>query len=186
MTAEPITTNELIIKVNTMDDTVVKNLSSANYSFVIGRNNGGNLSGAGQTCIGIDTAAVGSNIVVIGRQSTSKKSGASASGTVCIGARSNVEGNGAIHLGAFGTNTEAGTFTVSLSTSGVYGEQVQYKMLDMTGVIPGGRLAHQGAGAPTTATVGSVGQFYVDTTNKDAYICVDDASSTYTWKKITP
>lgn len=36
-------------------------------------------------------------------------------------------------------------------------------------------------------TSGTVGQLYVDTTNKDAYICVEsDGSSTYTWKKITP
>lgn len=44
-----------------------------------------------------------------------------------------------------------------------------------------------GASAPTTSTVGILGKIYIDTTNKDAYICVEADSSvpTYTWKKIT-
>lgn len=44
-----------------------------------------------------------------------------------------------------------------------------------------------GTGAPTTSTAGSVGQFYVDTANQDAYICVkaDTITPEYIWKKIT-
>ena len=44
------------------------------------------------------------------------------------------------------------------------------------------------ASAPTDdVTVGYLGQIYIDTINKDAYICVesDDSNSTYTWKQIT-
>lgn len=41
--------------------------------------------------------------------------------------------------------------------------------------------------APTTATVGRLGQIQIDTTNADAYMCVavDDVAPAYTWKKIT-
>ena len=43
----------------------------------------------------------------------------------------------------------------------------------------------RGTTAPTTATAGSVGQFYVDTKNKVGYMCVSAADSTYVWKRIT-
>lgn len=41
--------------------------------------------------------------------------------------------------------------------------------------------------APTTATVGTLGKIFIDTTNADAYMCVavDDVTPSYTWKKIT-
>lgn len=42
-----------------------------------------------------------------------------------------------------------------------------------------------GATAPDTTTVGILGKIYIDTTNNDAYMCVNVSGSTYTWKKIT-
>lgn len=41
--------------------------------------------------------------------------------------------------------------------------------------------------APTTATVGRLGQIYIDTTSATAYMCtaVDDVTPSYTWKAIT-
>lgn len=39
-----------------------------------------------------------------------------------------------------------------------------------------------GAGAPTTATVGVVGQMYVNTTDGSIYACTAVSGSTYTWK----
>lgn len=45
-----------------------------------------------------------------------------------------------------------------------------------------------GASSPTDdVTIGYLGQIYIDTTNKDAYICVesDPTIPTYTWKQIT-
>lgn len=41
--------------------------------------------------------------------------------------------------------------------------------------------------APTTATVGRLGQIFIDTTNADAYMCVavDSVTPSYTWKQIT-
>lgn len=42
--------------------------------------------------------------------------------------------------------------------------------------------------APTTSTVGSLGKIRIDTTNNDAYMCVevDSVTPAYTWKKLTP
>lgn len=40
-----------------------------------------------------------------------------------------------------------------------------------------------GASAPTTATVGKVGQLYLDTTESDVYICTD-ATNPYVWEEI--
>ena len=39
-------------------------------------------------------------------------------------------------------------------------------------------------GAPTTATVGTVGQLLEDTTNGDLYICTAISGSTYTWEEV--
>lgn len=38
--------------------------------------------------------------------------------------------------------------------------------------------------SPTTATVGIVGQCYIDLTNQKYYICTSASDSTYTWKEI--
>ena len=37
---------------------------------------------------------------------------------------------------------------------------------------------------PTTSTIGIVGQKYLDTTNKEYYICTSINDSTYTWQKL--
>lgn len=39
--------------------------------------------------------------------------------------------------------------------------------------------------APTTSTVGSVGDICIDTTNGDVYICIGVSGSTYTWSQIS-
>lgn len=44
-----------------------------------------------------------------------------------------------------------------------------------------------GAGAPTTSTVGAVGEFYFDTTNKELYQCTGNSGTeplTYSWQKV--
>lgn len=43
----------------------------------------------------------------------------------------------------------------------------------------------KGTAAPTTSTVGSIGQFYVDTATGTGYMCVGVSGSAYTWKQIT-
>lgn len=44
-------------------------------------------------------------------------------------------------------------------------------------------LVISGAGAPTTSTVGTVGQLYQDTTNGKLYICTD-ATNPYVWEEV--
>ena len=129
-------------------------------------------TGAHSIAFGSNTGASGDNGISIGYYTQ-------APGDNSIGIGGSAQGNYSIQLG-YGTNGTANTFSVGLSNN------LNVRLLDSSGNIPGPRMALQGAAAPGTSTAGSVGQFYIDTTNQDAYICVSDASSTYTWKKITP
>lgn len=45
-------------------------------------------------------------------------------------------------------------------------------------------LLISGAGAPTTSTVGTIGQLYEDTTNGKLYQCTAVSGSTYTWSEV--
>lgn len=45
--------------------------------------------------------------------------------------------------------------------------------------------ALNGTTAPTNATVGSLGQIYVDTVADEGYVCTNINSNVYTWRKIT-
>lgn len=45
-------------------------------------------------------------------------------------------------------------------------------------------LAFKNAGAPTTSTVGTVGQLLEDTTNGKLYICTDTTGGSYTWTEV--
>ena len=153
--------------------------AAANYSVAVGNNakttSNGVAVGLSANVGGSSThgVAIGSNAKVI----------AGSTRAISIGAGAETTGQAAIQLG-YGFNTTAKTFNVGFYDAST---PTNWQLLDgATGTIPGPRMALQAAGAPTTATVGTVGQFYVDTTNQDAYICVSDASSTYTWKKITP
>ena len=136
-------------------------------------------------------SASGDRSIAIGyqAQATSGRALAVGSGAHATGNYSSAYGAGAYATGASNIQLGLGTNSTDNSLSvGFYNNNspVNYQLLDSSGNIPGPRMALQGAAAPDTSTVGSVGQFYVDTTNQDAYICVSDASSTYTWKKITP
>lgn len=44
-------------------------------------------------------------------------------------------------------------------------------------------ISKSGSGAPSTSTVGTVGQLYQDTTNGDLYICTD-ATNPYVWEEV--
>jgi hypothetical protein len=52
--------------------------------------------------------------------------------------------------------------------------------IKLNGIEEGATKDLRGAGAPTTATVGKLGQHYFDTTGKKEYICTN-ATSPYTW-----
>lgn len=150
----------------------LKNTATGSNSICILGNASGDASGSRSVAIGTDSYASQNNCVAIGNY-------AAATGytSVAVG-MCQATANYAIQLGT-GKNGDANTFSVGLSTS------TNYRMLNSDGTIPGERMALQGTEAPTTATVGSVGQFYVDTTNQIGYICVSAADSTYVWKQIT-
>lgn len=158
------------------------NLATGSHALSVGSISQAN-TGWAITTFGDSCRPSGSAITLVGYKAEAYNGPTAA---VVVGCDSKAKATGSIHLGCYGENNVAGTFTVSLSTDGNWQNTHNYTMCDADGYIPGARMSIQAAGAPTTSTAGTVGQFYVDTTNKDAYICVDDTSSTYTWKKITP
>lgn len=175
------TWNDLIENLTTVDTSyniggTITNNSNVEQSNVVAIGNSTRAASQYATAIGDNARAIGNSTTAIGRNTNASGAQSTAIG---YGATVNSGKSYAIQIGK-GTNAEASTFCVGLSASD------NYKLLDADGTIPGPRMSLQAAGAPTTSTAGTVGQFYVDTTNQDAYICVSDASSTYTWKKITP
>lgn len=156
--------------------------NTSNYSMAIGMN--ARAAGSG-TAVGLNARHWGScnYSTSLGREATigvSPSTGANYA--MALGGQAVATANGAIQIGK-GTNSTASSLSVGLVDGS--GNGSSYTLLKSDGKIPGERMALQGAGAPTTATVGSVGQFYVDTTNQVGYMCVSDASSTYVWKQIT-
>ena len=117
------------------------------------------LSGSGATAFGGYTKAQGNKATALG-----------------FGAKATAVS--AIQIGN-GTNAAANTMSVALSDS------LNVQLLDSSGKIPGERMSLQGTTAPTASTVGSIGQFYVDTATSTGYMCVGVSGSTYTWKQIT-
>lgn len=59
--------------------------------------------------------------------------------------------------------------------------------LDVNGVRGDIPVTQVGSGAPTTSTVGAVGQFYMDKSTNDytLYKCVNVSNGVYTWTKIS-
>ena len=181
--------------------------SSAKNSIRIGNSNGG---GYCSVIITPDGSFVNSNVensIAIGPQ-VIVQSGVE--NGIAIGNASQVSGFGGIAIGAgaeailpqsvaLGRKAKAtvkGQFDISTrATTNTDGyNNSQYRLL--TGLYDP-QSAHDAAtkgyvdpttdsSAPTTATVGRLGQIQIDTTNADAYMCVavDDVTPSYTWKKI--
>lgn len=145
---------------------------------------------------------VNQNPIAIGASATSGGNNGIAIGTLSVGARSGValgdhaNANylrGSVALGAYSQPTSAGEVNIGTTqTSEGYGSS-NYRLLTgvhdpqsahdaaTKGYVDGKVLT--GAGAPTTSTVGTVGQIYEDTTNGDLYICID-ATNPYVWEQV--
>lgn len=133
------------------------------------------------TAIGNYASTYGANNVSIGRETECY-----GTSNICLGpwAKTSSSDTGVMQIGSNRTGYE----TLGYNNS-------QYRLL--TGLYdPQG--AHDAAtkgyvdptsdsSAPTTATVGRLGQIQIDTSNNDAYMCVavDSVTPAYTWKKIT-
>lgn len=177
----------------------------------------GTSSNAGEDstiAIGKNSLASASSSIAIGSGSSSNKTtasktqaiaigvGAQASGyaSIALGRAAVASGGGGISLGAYTPDGGKGVFNIGGIAAQHYSDcgynNSAYRLL--TGLYDP-QNAHDAAtkgyvdpstdvSAPTTSTVGRLGQIYVDTTNSDAYMCVavDDITPAYTWKKITP
>lgn len=128
--------------------TILGNASSSNQAVNIGYDS---WAASDDTCaIGYRACATGHGTTSIGyncflgnnleeRTAVGANVSANAKGATLIGYNSGVLGVGAIQLGARGSNSEAGTFKVSLSTDGI--TYTNYKLLGSTGLVPPERHA---------------------------------------------
>lgn len=155
--------------------------------------------------IGEGTNAGGSNSITIGayaktlNQSVALGYGAEATGLNGVALGYGAKAGAVNSIGfAFSNATTQGQMNLQLTgaqSSNGYNNSA-YRLI--RGVYDG-QQAHDAATvgqitplsdstAPTTATVGRLGQIFIDTTNADAYMCVavDDVTPSYTWKKISP
>lgn len=140
------------------------------------------------TQVGYITNANASNATAIGEASVAQQEGATA-----LGKSAECQAKGSVSLGTYSTNSVAGTVSVN-STDTQYGyNSSNYRKI--TGVHDGENL-HDCAtvaqanllstSAPTTSTVGVLGQLYTDTTNMHTYQCTaidttNPSNPSYTW-----
>ena len=157
-------------------DALVNNetqIKSSKNNFMAGgslANNNGNYNVAigHQTQLGINDSSV-----VIGRNSSSTMQS-----SVAIGHSAGVRGIGSfgIQLGQ-GTNSTPNSFQVN--GDNIYKTDTHtltVQNAEINGTPAYGVLS--GTSAPTTTTVGAVGQFYLDTTNKKLYQCMSITTET--------
>lgn len=137
--------------------------------------------------IGQTTSATGGTSVVVGRNSNVAGNGGVAVGGYCSAGADN-----SIALGRGASATSQGQFDISVNGTGVYSDSgynnSNYRLI--SGVYDG-QSAHDAAtvaqgntlstSAPTTSTVGVLGQLYTDTTNMHTYQCTAISGGTYTW-----
>lgn len=115
---------------------------------------------------------------------------------VAIGRDARSSHGGSVALGAFSDTSAVGEVNIGTSSASYgYTGNSNYRLLtglydpqsDHDAATKGYVDPTTDSSAPTTATVGRLGQIQIDTTNNDAYMCVavDDVTPAYTWKKIT-
>ena len=99
---------------------------------------------------------------------------ASATGSVALGANATASTQGEVNIGTSYTSYGYNSSNYRLLT-GLYDGQSAH---DAATVAQGNTLA---TSAPTTSTVGVLGQLYTDTTNMHTYQCTAISGDTYTW-----
>lgn len=128
------------------------------------------------TAVGPEAVAKGNRSLALGANSS-----ATYTGSVAVGAGAN-----ATSVGQFDIGTLYGSYGYNSSNyrllTGVYDPQSAHDAATKGYVDP-----TTDSSAPTTATVGRLGQIQIDTTTATAYMCVeaDDVTPSYTWKQIT-
>lgn len=151
--------------------------------------------------IGYGSSALGDNAISIGRSSAANSNSTICVGysstagdrAIAIGGSTSASGSGSIALGHGALAQNAGEVSVGTSYKQCGYNSSNYRLI--SGVYDGqsahdaatkGQLdsiAIKNAGAPTTSTVGTVGQLLEDTTNGKLYICTD-ATNPYVWEEV--
>lgn len=140
-----------------------------------------NSGGTNAVAIGNDTDAGSDRSVALGP--SAKISGSPYSVALAFGAVEHQQGVFQIGLNRYpGQATSGYNNSAYRLLTGVYDPQSAHDAATKGYVDP-----TTDSSAPTTATVGRLGQIYIDTTNADAYMCVavDTVTPSYTWKQIT-
>lgn len=151
--------------------------TTASYSVAIGNYASANVNYA--VALGNNSAAYAQSCVAVGYGALAGNS-SSCYYSIAIGREAKTQAPYAIQLGQ-GTNNTANTFSVGLSSSN------NYQLLNSSGEIPEARMAQviiSGASDPTTATVGTIGQLYKNTTDGGIFKCTDTTGSVYTWEEL--
>lgn len=170
--------------------------SEGNGSITI-RTEGNGATSAGAIAIGNNTQARSNFAVVLG---SGVDTGENNIGAVCVGYYSGAIAPYSVAMGAGSKASVQGEFSIGDSTRTNLYNGTGYRLLTNVydpqsdhdaatkGYVDGKVLS--GAGAPTTSTVGTVGQLYEDSTNGDLYICTaivpgtDPDPDTYTWVEV--
>lgn len=140
--------------------------------------------GTGSYAYGQDSVSLGSSTNAI------------ANGAISIGTFSNSRAKGAVALGSFSYANNAGEINVGVANQSYLNHSYNNSGYRLLSGVYDGQSAHdavtkgqldsiaiQNAGAPTTSTVGTVGQLLEDTTNGKLYICTD-ATNPYVWEEV--
>ena len=157
------------------------------------------ISGANTIAMGRGSRATEAQAIAIGGANNGNTQ-ATGSNAIAIGSKSSATGAHSIALGDEASATIAGQFDIGLSQNAFGYNNSHYRLL--TGLYDG-QSAHDAAtvgqlngkvltnaGAPTTSTVGTVGQILEDTTNGKLYICTAIVPGTapnpdtYTWEEV--
>lgn len=176
------------IAIGCMDSSyaIVGSNGRSNYSLVVGRDA---LSGRGDGNVVLGTSA-------------QANSGQNTGYDVAVGYSANAGAGSYTHsvaLGSYATSTRSGEVNIGTGSSGNGYNSTNYRVLggvhdpvdahdaatkgyvdahDAATVAQGNTLA---TSAPTTSTVGVLGQLYTDTTNMHTYQCTAISGDTYTW-----
>lgn len=121
------------------------------------------------TAVGPEATAKGNRSLALGANSL-----ATCTGSVAVGAGANATSVGQFDIGSQYTSYGYNSSNYRLLT-GLYDGQSAH---DAATVAQGNTLS---TSAPTTSTVGVLGQLYTDTTNMHTYQCTAISGDTYTW-----
>ena len=197
--ADPATQSKIKIGAGTSSSEGTDGIEIGHYAGATGGNSvaigvASNASDNGAVAIGQSSYASAPQSIFIGDKNGAGN-GATGYASIGIGGGARSTGQGSVALGATSRATTKGQFDIGANDTYYGYNSSNYRLL--TGLYDP-QNAHDAAtkgyvdpttdsSAPTTATVGRLGQIQIDTTTATAYMCVavDTVTPAYTWKQIT-